>query len=1246
VLASLVAVMLLAMSCAASASTLIALADHTSVTIVGAHAHDLTGYALASGDVNGDGHADLVIGSPHAGSSADAGEVSIVYGPFPDGATIDLADPQTEVTTIDSAGAGTQTGYALAVADFNGDGYDDVLLGAPFADGGNGAAFIVYGGPSLGAHVDPAALSSAAGVMFTAPGSESRVGLAVAAGDVNGDGAPDPVIAAPLYSAQSRPSSGAVFVAFAHPLDAHVDLASLGAGGLELDGATGANYPTPGADVGLAVAVSDLNGDGKADLIVSGAGPTPGLCCGHGEVSIVDGTSDGGLVDFASPGSRAAVIRGANEDDHLGFALAAPGDVDGDGKPDLVIGALNSPASNGRLFYVLVNLDQLPATSTLESNQPFNGYTISHGGGGGDGTPIATPGDLTGDHRAELYIGQNDAAPGGAQAAGAVFRIDGLLGHDNVTLPDAGDVVQFAGAQADDQTGKSVLAADLNGDHVPDLVTGAFAATRAGREEAGAVEIMFAPRRPAPPELVSVAMDGSAAGGVADPVSISGNGRFVAFASQASNLVPGDTNGAADVFVRDRKAGTTTRVSIANDGSQTMPAFFPLSSDSTQPRISADGTLVVFSSLADNLFDWNARRQAGSCTGNFWCPGELAPHVYVHSMVTGATTMVDTAPDGTPGDDGTGDAVLSANGRYVAFRSSATNLVADPPTVSHGPQVYVKDLQTGAVERVSVTTGGQVFDDFTATMSPRAISDDGNVVVFDSTVALDPSHPIASVLARDRAARTTTAVACCYSGVNSLPGGISGDGRFFAAGFTSPPSGYYDLSAFSPSGPTEPSADLVGRPLLNFDGSALFFFRDRDLVGDQLGPGIYGLDRTGGAITRMGTISNLFLTSMSRNGLHFAGVTNDDAVPADTNHQADAYVLDHPAPPPTISNVPSDITVTGAPAAGLAVTYATPTATDADDGAIPVTCVPSSGVTFPLGTTQVLCSAVDSAGIGASASFNVTVVSRTLRVIAQPTDRTVLDGQGASFSAAASALPTPTVQWQQKAPGGAWVDVPGATSTTYTFAASASLNGYRFRAVFTSGSGSVNTTAATLTVQAPPAIVTQPTARTVTAGHSVSFTAAASGLPTPTVQWQQSSDGVLFTDILGAVNKTYSFKPMAGQDGYRYRAVFTNVAGTTTTQSATLTVEVAPAIVTQPVAQTAPTGQTVTFSAAATGMPAPTVQWQQRPAGGSWADIPGATSDSYSFVASAALNHDRYRAIYANGAGSATTQAVALTVQG
>jgi hypothetical protein len=274
----------------------------------------------------------------------------------------------------------------------------------------------------------------------------------------------------------------------------------------------------------------------------------------------------------------------------------------------------------------------------------------------------------------------------------------------------------------------------------------------------------------------------------------------------------------------------------------------------------------------------------------------------------------------------------------------------------------------------------------------------------------------------------------------------------------------------------------------------------------------------------------------------------------------------------------------------------------------------------------------------------------------QPSAVSVTEPGTATFSAAASGSPTPTVQWQVYTNADAgWVNIAGATSATYTTAATTTaLSGNQYRAVFTNSAGSATTSAAVLTVTAAgtaPKITTQPSALTVAEGQPITFSAAASGTPTPTVQWQISTNGgSTWSELTGATSTTANLgAATASQNGALFRAVFTNSAGTATTNSALLTVTAvtaAPKVTTQPVSASVASGATATFTAAASGSPAPTVQWQlSQNAGSSWTNISGATSTSYTTgVTSSVDNGYEYRAVFTNSAGSATSSAAVLTV--
>jgi hypothetical protein len=195
------------------------------------------------------------------------------------------------------------------------------------------------------------------------------------------------------------------------------------------------------------------------------------------------------------------------------------------------------------------------------------------------------------------------------------------------------------------------------------------------------------------------------------------------------------------------------------------------------------------------------------------------------------------------------------------------------------------------------------------------------------------------------------------------------------------------------------------------------------------------------------------------------------------------------------------------------------------------------------------------------------------------------------------------------------------------------------------------------TVDATPVVTTQPTSQTVDVAQAATFTAAATGTPTPTVQWQLSTDGgSTWTTVTGATGTTYTTPLVTASDNAnQYRAVFTNSAGSATTNVASLTVVVGPSVTTQPANQTTVTGSTATFTAAATGSVLG-VQWQvSTNGGGSWSNAPGTptntfasrttVSTSYTTPATTtADNANQYRAVFTNSAGTATSNAATLTV--
>ncbi|HEY6334104.1 MAG TPA: FG-GAP-like repeat-containing protein, partial [Blastocatellia bacterium] len=297
-------------------------------------------------------------------------------------------------------------------------------------------------------------------------------------------------------------------------------------------------------------------------------------------------------------------------------------------------------------------------------------------------------------------------------------------------------------------------------------------------------------------------------------------------------------------------------------------------------------------------------------------------------------------------------------------------------------------------------------------------------------------------------------------------------------------------------------------------------------------------------------------------------------------------------------------------------------------GAVTADVVAGCGATGANFTLQV----TDSFGLSAQAMLTVTVTPDSpASITASPMSQGVCPGSPVSFSAAASGTPTPTVQWQVST-GGAFTNIPGATSTTLSInSVTAAQNGNKYQAVFTNSCAVVTSQPATLTVNAVPSVTVSPTNQAACAGGSASFTASASGTPAPTVQWQVSSGG-RFTNISGATSTTLTINSVtAAQNGNIYQAVFTNSCASVTSSAATLMVNAAPTVSASPINQAVCSGSAVSFTAAANGTPAPTVQWQVS-SGGSFTNILGATSTTLTLNSvTFAQNGYKYQAVFTNG---------------
>jgi Tol biopolymer transport system component len=349
-----------------------------------------------------------------------------------------------------------------------------------------------------------------------------------------------------------------------------------------------------------------------------------------------------------------------------------------------------------------------------------------------DGDVVYTPVASFSGTETVTYTVADDDADGSATTATAILRIG--IGQFPSGVPAASLITTGASQWALPDTSQDGR-----------FVVFETPASLVSRDSNGLADIYRIDRLTGDLVVVSVGNHGATADGNSTQPRMSGDGRYVVFASVATNLVAADTNAASDVFVRDLLLGSTTRLSVSSTGSQASGA-------SQAPDISDDGQVVVFLSRAADL------------TGN---DANDTFDIFVHTRADHRTARVSVTDAGGEADGWSSDPTISGNGRVVGFRSIATNLVAgDINTVV---DVFVRDLAAGRTERVSVSsTGGEGNG---ASYAP-SLSGDGRFVAFQSqasNLAPDASTTATKTLIRDRSNITTTFVHNATTGARSRP---------------------------------------------------------------------------------------------------------------------------------------------------------------------------------------------------------------------------------------------------------------------------------------------------------------------------------------------------------------------------------------------------------------------------------------------------------------------------------------------
>ncbi|WP_426954136.1 beta strand repeat-containing protein [Muricoccus radiodurans] len=622
-------------------------ADTRIFRLDGAVAGDSSGYSVSSaGDVNGDGYGDIIVGAYQAAPNGSySGSSYVVYGGATNPGNLNLgALTLAQGFRLDGAAGNDISGYSVSSAgDVNGDGYDDLLVGAPGSDAssnGSGSSYVVYGGATNPGNLNLGALTAAQGFRLDGAAAGDFSGLSVSsAGDVNGDGYDDLIIGA-YFAHPNGSQSGSTYVVYGGATNpGTLNLGSLTAAqGFRLDGA--AANDRSGYSVSSA---GDVNGDGYDDLLIGAYQADPnGSNSGSSYVVYGGATNPGNLNLGALTAAQGFRLDGAAAGDVSGYSVSSAGDVNGDGYDDLIIGASGTSPNGGQSgsSYVVYGGSTNPGNLNLGALTAAQGFRLD-GAAELDfsGLSVSSAGDVNGDGFDDLIIGAYGAGPNGAQSGSSYVVYGGATnpGTLNVGALTAAQGFRLDGAAAYDNSGLSVSSAgDVDGDGYDELIIGAPYAAPNG-PYSGSSYVVFGEATAA--VVRTAALDGAAYGGdFADILSGVGGAERLFGRDGDDTLV-----GGAGADSLDGGAGTDT-ASYATSSGRVSAAL------SLQPSTDNDAqfdTLVGIENLTGSDFD----------DGLF---GDLGDNVL----------------DGGAGDDalygqGGADTLIGGTGRDTVFYSIA-----------------------------------------------------------------------------------------------------------------------------------------------------------------------------------------------------------------------------------------------------------------------------------------------------------------------------------------------------------------------------------------------------------------------------------------------------------------------------------------------------------------------------------------------------------------------------------------------
>jgi Bacterial Ig domain/RTX calcium-binding nonapeptide repeat (4 copies)/FG-GAP repeat len=554
--------------------------------INGINRYDNLGNSVSgAGDINGDGIDDLIIGARYADPNGQpgAGSSYVVFGTKSGlSASLNLSDLNgSNGFVINGTNSSDRSGNSVSGAgDINGDGFDDLIIGARYADPngqpGAGSSYVVFGTKSgFGTSLNFSDLNGSNGFVINGINANDRSGTSVSnAGDINGDGFDDLIIGARYADPNGQFYAGSSYVVFGTKsgLSASLDLWSLnGSNGFVINGINAFDFS--GTSVSNA---GDINGDGFNDLIIGADGAFLYGVFSAGSSYVVFGTNSGfnASLDVSSlNGSNGFVINGINAFDRLGNSVSSAGDINGDGFDDLIIGASgaspNGQDSAGSSYVVFGTKSGLSASLDLSSLDGSNGFVIN-GINRNDrlGTSVSNAGDINGDGFDDLIIGASGADPNGQFYAGSSYVVFGRssgfgAGFDLSSL-DGSEGFVINGINQFDRSGESVSSAgDINGDGFDDLIIGASGADPNGQSNAGSSYVVFGFASPTPTNKPPVAVNDTATTDEDTAVNIS------VLANDSNSLTVTAVNGRTIVVGTAITLSSGALVTLNADGSLT-----------------------------------------------------------------------------------------------------------------------------------------------------------------------------------------------------------------------------------------------------------------------------------------------------------------------------------------------------------------------------------------------------------------------------------------------------------------------------------------------------------------------------------------------------------------------------------------------------------------------------------------------------------------------------------------------------